>query len=57
MGLNLKSLIGKFTQTARRGLEGAAGISVTRTHYEVEMEHWFASLLESPDGDLHRILR
>jgi len=56
MSLNLKSLIGKLTDTSRRGLEGAAGMCVSRTHYEVEIEHWFEKLLEAPDGDLARIL-
>ncbi len=57
MNLNLKSLIGKLTDTARRALESAAGLCVSRTHYEVEMEHWVAKLAESPDGDVARILR
>jgi len=56
LSLNLKSLIGKLTQTARRGLEGAAGLCVSRTHYDVEMEHWLAKMLETSGGDLHGIL-
>ena len=56
MGLNLKSLIGKLTDTARRGLEGAAGLCLSRTNYEVEMEHWFVKLLEPADSDMARIL-
>ncbi len=57
MSLDLRSMIGKLTDTARRGLEGAAGLCVSRTHYEVELEHWFAKLLEGVDGDVARILR
>ena len=57
MSLDLKSLVGKLTDTARRSLEGAAGICLSRTNYEVEMEHWFAKLLEAADGDIARILR
>jgi type VI secretion system protein VasG len=57
MSLNLKSLIGKLTDTARHALEGAAGMCVSRTHYEVELEHWLAKLLEPADGDVQRILR
>ena len=57
MSLDLKSLVGKLTDTARRSLEGAAGICLSRTNYEVEMEHWFAKLLEPAEGDLSRILR
>ena len=57
MGLDLKSLVGKLTETSRRSLEGAAGLCLSRTNYEVEMEHWFAKILESPEGDVPRILR
>ena len=57
MSLNLKSLIGKLTEASRRALEGAAGLCMSRTHYEVEMEHWVAKLAESADGDIARILR
>ena len=57
MNLNLRSLIGKLTDTTRRSLESAAGLCLSRTNYEVEPEHWFAKLLEQPDGDLGRICR
>jgi type VI secretion system protein VasG len=57
MGLDLKSLVGKLTDTSRRNLEGAAGLCLSRTNYEVEMEHWFAKALDTPEGDLPRILR
>jgi len=56
LGLNLKSLIGKLTDNSRRGLEGAAGLCLSRTNYEVEMEHWFVKLLEPADSDMARIL-
>jgi len=57
LSLNLKSLVGKLTDAARRGLEGAAGLCLSRTHYEVEVEHWFVKLMEPVDGDIPRILR
>ncbi len=57
MRIDLKSLIGKLTETSRRGLEGAAGLCLSRTNYDVEMEHWLAKLLETSDGDLPRLLR
>lgn len=57
MSLNLKSLVGKLTEVSRRGLEGAAGLCLSRTHYEVEMEHWLVKLLEPADSDGNRILR
>ena len=57
MALDLRSLIGKLGDTTRRSLEGAAGLCMSRTHYEVEIEHWFAKLLETPGTDFDRALR
>ncbi|MDZ4780778.1 MAG: type VI secretion system ATPase TssH [Planctomycetia bacterium] len=55
--LNLKSLVGKLNQTCRRALESSAGLCLSRTNYNVEVEHWFMKLLEPADTDLPRILR
>ena len=55
--LNLKELIGKLNDTTRRALEGAAGLCLSRTNYNVEIEHWFVKLLESTQSDLPLILR
>ncbi|HEY6331910.1 MAG TPA: type VI secretion system ATPase TssH, partial [Blastocatellia bacterium] len=57
MELNLKSLIGKLNTTCRIALEGAAGLCLSRTNYDVEVEHVFARLLEPKDTDLTRILK
>lgn len=57
MRIDLKSLVSKLTETSRRGLEGAAGLCLSRTNYDVEMEHWLAKLLENSDGDIARLLR
>ena len=50
--LNLKELISKLNDTCRRSLEGAAGLCLSRTNYNVEIEHWLLKLLESSDIDL-----
>jgi type VI secretion system protein VasG len=55
MDVNLKSLIGKLNQSTRRALEGAAGLCVSRTHYDVEVEHYLLKLLEAPGGDFDLI--
>ena len=57
MTLNLKSLVGKLNDTSRRALEGAAGLCLSKTNYNVEVEHWLLKMLEQNDTDLHRILR
>jgi type VI secretion system protein VasG len=49
--------MGKLDDTSRRALEGAAGLCMSRSHYEVEMEHWFAKLMEPADVDFERALR
>src|SRR5262249_43730491 len=55
--INLKSLVSKLNATCRRALEGAAGLCVSRTNYNVELEHWLIKLLEPKDSDLPRILK
>jgi type VI secretion system protein VasG len=52
---NLKSLLGKLNETSRRTLESAAGLCLSRTNYEVDIEHWLAKLLETSNTDLQRI--
>lgn len=54
---NLRTLVGKLSNTCRRGLEAAAGLSLSRTNYNVEIEHWFFKLLEPVDSDLSVIIR
>src|ERR1039458_805212 len=54
---NIKSLIGKLNDTCRTALEHAAGLCLSQTHYEVDIEHFFSKLLDIPDTDLHKILR
>lgn len=55
MNVNLKSLIGRLNDTCRGALEGAAGLCLSRTNYDVEIEHLLAKLLEQDDTDLHKI--
>jgi type VI secretion system protein VasG len=57
MGLNLKALIGKLNDAARSALEGAAGLCLSRTHYDVEIEHYLTKLLDSTSGDFAAILK
>lgn len=57
MNVNLKSLIGRLNDTCRTALEGAAGLCLSRTNYDVEIEHILAKLLEENDTDLQRICR
>ncbi len=57
MNVNLKSLVGRLNDTSRGALESAAGLCLSRTNYDVEIEHILAKLLEQEDTDLHKICR
>jgi type VI secretion system protein VasG len=57
MGLNLRSLIAKLNDSARLALEASAGFCLSRTHYDVEIEHYLMKLLDSSDGDMAFILK
>ncbi len=54
--IDLKSLVGRLNEPSRNALEGAAGLCLARTHYNVEIEHWLLKLLEIPDSDLLAVL-
>jgi len=55
--VDLKSLVSKLNDVCRRTLEGAAGLTLSRTHYNIEIEHWLLKLLEVPNTDLTVLLR
>ncbi len=54
---NWKFFFGKVNETTRNALESAVGLCSSRTHYEVEIEHYLMKLLDATDSDLLRILR
>ncbi|MBL4647455.1 MAG: AAA family ATPase, partial [Gammaproteobacteria bacterium] len=55
--VNLKALVAKVNTPCRKALEAAAGLCLSRTHYNVELEHWLAKILEQDDLDIDVILR
>ena len=55
--LNLKALVGKLNTTCRQSLEAAAGLCLSRTHYNVEVEHWLLKLVDQPGTDLAALFR
>jgi type VI secretion system protein VasG len=57
MGINLKSLISKLNDPARSALEGAAGLCLSRTNYDIEIEHFLTKLLDSSSGDFAAIVK
>ena len=50
--IDLKSLVGRLDEPCRRALEAAAGLTLSRSHYNVEIEHWLLKLVDGTDGDI-----
>jgi type VI secretion system protein VasG len=57
MNVDLRALIGKLNPITRGAVEAAAGLCLSRTHYDVEVEHFLLKLLDHPEGDLLPILK
>ena len=56
-GLDLRGLIGKLNPSCQRALEAAAGLCLSKTNYNVEIEHWLVKLLEQPGNDICLLFR
>jgi type VI secretion system protein VasG len=54
---DLRALIAKLNEPSRKALESAAGLCLSQTHYEVDIEHLLLKLLEQDNLDLNHILR
>jgi type VI secretion system protein VasG len=57
MAVNLRALIGKLNHTTRSAVEAAAGLCLSRTHYDVEVEHYLMKLLDNTDNDFAAIMK
>lgn len=57
VAIDLQTLVGRLNPQTRRALEAAAGLALSRTHYDCEIEHWLMKLAEPADGDVAAILR
>jgi type VI secretion system protein VasG len=57
MNVNLKPLVGKLNHTTRAALEAAAGLCLSRTHYDIEIEHLLLKLLDDTQADLPIVLK
>ena len=55
--IDLKQLVSRLNEPCRRDLEAAAGLTLSRTHYNVEIEHWLLKMADRADGDITAILR
>jgi type VI secretion system protein VasG len=57
MNVNLRALIGKLNHETRNAVEAAAGLCLSRTHYDVEIEHFLMKVLDASDNDTALILK
>ena len=57
MTVNLRALIGKLNSATRGLVDGAAGLCLSRTHYDVEIEHFLVKALDVSDGDVAQIVK
>lgn len=55
--VDVKAIVSRLNPTCTRALERAAGMSVSRQHHEITVEHMLNALLEDPYGDLQSIVR
>lgn len=56
IAIDLKLLVGRLNEFTRNALEGAVGLCLGRTHYNVELEHWLLKLLEHTGSDIGAVL-
>ena len=57
LNTNLHALVARLNSTCKNALEAAAGLCLSRTHYDVEIEHVLRKLLEHERTDLLALLR
>jgi len=51
-----RSLFRRLNRYCAQSLESAAGLCLSRAHYEVAIEHLLLKLLEDPTADVHAVL-
>ncbi len=57
ISVDIKALLSRLNPLCATAMEGAAGLCVSRTHYEVTVEHFLSRLLEESQSDLVPIFR
>ena len=55
--INRTALFGKLNSLAYKAIEGATVFCKLRGNPYVELVHWMQQILQTPDSDLHRIVR
>src|SRR3954471_1174804 len=55
--ISRSALFGKLNSLAYKAIEGATVFCKLRGNPYVELVHWMQQILQTPDSDMHRILR
>jgi type VI secretion system protein VasG len=55
--ISRSALFGKLNSLAYKAIEGATVLCKLRGNPYVELVHWIQQILQSPDSDMHRIVR
>jgi len=56
MSVDLKAVIQKLNNTCHISLEASAAFCLTKTHYNIEVEHWLLKLMENKQSDIAILL-
>jgi len=51
--VDLSALITRLAPLSKQTLESAIGLTMSRTHFNAELEHWLVRMLEAPESDLN----
>ncbi|CAN5918248.1 type VI secretion system ATPase TssH [soil metagenome] len=51
------NLLGHLNRSTAQALDAAAELAISRTHFEVGIEHWLLKLIDAGDGDIPHLLR
>ena len=57
MNVDIKSLLSRLNDFCTNTLQAGAGLCVSRTHYEVTVEHFILKLIEDPRSDISLIFK
>ncbi len=57
VSLTVKQLFAKLHPVPKKALEAALGLCMSRTNYNVEIEHWLLKLSEVSDSDMAKLFR
>jgi type VI secretion system protein VasG len=54
--VNLKALVDRMNPTLKEALDNAAGLCLSKGHYNIEIEHWLQKILEKSDTDAEKVI-